>query len=95
LCAVEAQVAYLSFLVRPRLRIFTGIPASECADVKNYAPVATRTPITTVPACPAIRTGIWLREKMAWQSNALGEICARIEDPVRNGYRSLHQILTI
>jgi hypothetical protein len=32
--------------------------------------------------------------EMAWQGKTLGEICAQIKDPARNGGRSLQQILT-
>jgi hypothetical protein len=32
--------------------------------------------------------------EMAWQGKTLGEICAQIKDPERNGERSLQQILT-
>jgi hypothetical protein len=32
--------------------------------------------------------------EMAWQGKTLGEICAQIKDPARNGGRSLEQILT-
>jgi hypothetical protein len=32
--------------------------------------------------------------EMAWQDKTLGEICAQIKDPARNGGRSLQQILT-
>jgi len=32
--------------------------------------------------------------EMAWQNKTLGEICAQIKDPARNGGRSLQQILT-
>jgi hypothetical protein len=32
--------------------------------------------------------------EMAWQGRTLGEICAQIKDPVRNGGRSLEQIHT-
>jgi hypothetical protein len=32
--------------------------------------------------------------EMAWQDKTLGEICAQIKDPARNGGRSLEQILT-
>jgi hypothetical protein len=33
-------------------------------------------------------------EEMAWQNKTVGEICAQIKDPARNGGRSLEQILT-
>jgi len=33
-------------------------------------------------------------KEMAWQDKTLGEICAQIKDPARNGGRSLQQILT-
>jgi hypothetical protein len=32
--------------------------------------------------------------EMAWQGKTLGEICAQIKDPARNGGRSLEQVLT-
>jgi hypothetical protein len=32
--------------------------------------------------------------EMAWQDKTLGEICAQIKDPARNGGRTLQQILT-
>jgi hypothetical protein len=32
--------------------------------------------------------------EMAWQGKTLGEICAQIKDPARNGGRTLEQILT-
>jgi hypothetical protein len=32
--------------------------------------------------------------EMAWQGKTLGEICAQIKEPARNGGRSLQQILT-
>jgi len=32
--------------------------------------------------------------EMAWQDKTVGEICAQIKDPARNGGRSLEQILT-
>jgi hypothetical protein len=32
--------------------------------------------------------------EMAWQDKTLGEICAQIKDPARNGDRTLQQILT-
>jgi len=32
--------------------------------------------------------------EMAWQDKTLGEICAQIKEPARNGGRSLEQILT-
>ena len=32
--------------------------------------------------------------EMAWQGKTLGEICAQIKDPARNGGRSLQEILT-
>ena len=52
-----------------------------------------RRPTSTPPACRAIRSGISLRIEMGWQDRTLGQICAQIKDPARNGGRSLEALI--
>ena len=43
--------------------------------------------------CRATRNGIWHRVKWRWEGKTLGEICAQIKDPERNGGRGLDDLV--
>jgi len=57
---------------------------SNCHKAKNFDPAG-------VPGNPHWHLA---PREMAWQGKTVGEVCAQIKDPARNGDRSLPQILT-
>lgn len=57
-----------------------GMRCTTCHGAENYANVPGRPVWFLAPA------------EMAWQGKSLGEICAQIKDPARNGERSLDDI---
>jgi hypothetical protein len=63
-----------------------GVPALRCPichQQANFDPAG-------VPGSP-----IWhlAPREMAWEGKTLGEICAQIQDPARNGNRSFHDLI--
>jgi hypothetical protein len=67
-----------------------GPPGLSCATCHQGANVTTHSsPIASIPG-----NAHWALApaSMAWQGRSIGEICAQIKDPRRNGGRSLAQI---
>lgn len=64
-----------------------GLPCMSCHGPQNVATLGSK--IRTVPGDPH-----WALApvSMAWQGKSIGEICAQIKDPKRNGGRTLTQI---
>jgi len=63
------------------------LPCKSCHGPANHATLAPSIP--SIPGNP--RWGL-APASMAWQGSSLGEICAQIKDPKRNGGLSLAQI---
>jgi hypothetical protein len=63
------------------------LPCQSCHGTSNVATLSA--PIRTIPGDPH-----WALApvSMAWQGKTLGEICAQVQDPRRNGGRTLAQI---
>lgn len=66
-----------------------GFPCATCHTEENVATLGAR--IASVPGAP--HWGL-APASMAWQGLSVGEICAQLKDPERNGGRSLEQIHT-
>lgn len=64
-----------------------GLPCASCHTAKNVDVMGEK--IRSIPGNPAWRLA---PKEMAWQGKSLGEICAQIKDPARNGGKSLAQI---
>ncbi|WP_421934676.1 Isoquinoline 1-oxidoreductase subunit [Phenylobacterium sp.] len=64
-----------------------GLQCASCHTAKNVWVGGTH--IVTIPGNP--KWGLAPAE-MAWQGKSLGEICAQLKDPARNGGRTLTQI---
>jgi hypothetical protein len=64
-----------------------GLPCATCHAEQNVATLGER--IKSIPG-----TSHWglAPASMAWRGLSLGEICAQLRDPARNGGRSLEQI---
>jgi hypothetical protein len=67
-----------------------GVPGGYCIACHhetNVSPLAA--PHTSIPGHP--RWQLAPRE-MAWETKSLGEICAQLKDPERNGHRTLAEL---
>lgn len=60
-----------------------GMPCSACHHVTNFEPAR-------IPGHPEWHLA---PRSMAWQGQSLGQICAQIKDPARNGGRSLAAVV--
>ena len=67
-----------------------GMPCGACHGVANVQIVGQSETLQSIPGHPEWRLA---PVEMAWQGITLGEICARIKDPDRNGGRSLAEIV--
>ena len=65
-----------------------GLPCRACHGAANTSTLA-ESSIASIPGSPA--WGI-APASMAWQGKTLGEICLQIQDPARNGGRSLSKL---
>ena len=63
------------------------LPCKSCHGPSNHATLA-----ASIPSVPGNPHWGLAPVSMAWQGKSLGEICAQIKDPKRNGGRSLAQI---
>ena len=64
------------------------LPCKSCHGPANHATLAPSIP--SIPGNP--RWGL-APASMAWQGSSLGEICAQIKDPARNGGRKVEDLI--
>jgi hypothetical protein len=67
-----------------------GMTCNTCHGSDNVALAGQADDIKSIPGNPAWRLA---PIEMAWQGKSLGEICAQIKDPARNGGKDLDQIV--
>src|SRR5258705_3246958 len=63
------------------------LPCKSCHGPANHTTLA-----PSIPSIPGNPRWVLAPASMAWQGSSLGEICAQINDPKRNGGLSLAQI---
>ena len=67
-----------------------GMTCNTCHGPENVSTSAQADDIKSIPGNPAWRLA---PIEMAWHGKSLGEICAQIKDPARNGGKDLDQIV--
>lgn len=63
-----------------------GLTCSACHTEKNFTLVGTEASYKSIPGHPRWQLA---PIEMAWEGKSLGQICAQIKDPARNGGRTL------
>lgn len=67
-----------------------GMTCNTCHGADNFTVVGQAETIKSIPGNPKWKLA---PIEMAWQGKSLGEICAQIKDPARNGGKSLEEIV--
>ena len=75
---------------RRRISALAGMTCNTCHGPENVTVVGQADDIKSIPGNPNWHLA---PIEMAWEGKSLGEICAQIKDPARNGGKTLDQIV--
>jgi hypothetical protein len=71
-------------------RIGAGVPGLPCRSCHGTANTSTLTP--SIASVPGSAAWVLAPASMAWQGKSIRDICLQIQDPARNGGRSLEKL---
>jgi hypothetical protein len=71
-------------------RIGAGVPGLPCRSC--HGPTNTSTLASSIASVPGSPAWVLAPASMAWQGKSIREICLQIQDPVRNGGRTLEKL---